>query len=400
LLQRQGTAVNVVALAGHGKIRSAVMGFDARPATVDEVKAMSRLLEASLDEGAGGFSTGLIYEPGRHALPEEVEALVAVAGAHDGIYATHMRSEADQLLEAMDECIGAARKSGTALQISHLKTSGPQNWHKAEAAIRKIEDARQAGMRVYADRYPYTASGTTLTVVLPGWAREGGTVALAKRLADSAIRARMLREVQELRDEEYWSTVAIGATFHEETHLLRGRTLRAVGELWGCSPAEALLRVLELDEARTYAFYFSMCEENLHRFLEQPWLMICSDASCGAPTGPLSKGHPHPRSYGSHARALAMGRAGKPLALPEMVRRMTSLPAEAFGLKGRGRVAVGQCADIAVFDAERVCDRATYAQPHQLAEGMHHVIVNGVAVLEGGFITGRLPGHFLKPELG
>jgi N-acyl-D-amino-acid deacylase len=369
-----------------------------RHATGAEVAAMARLLEQALDEGAAGLSTGLIYEPSKHASSSEVEALARVAARKGGIHATHLRSEGAGLLAAIDEAVTVSRNTGVALQIAHIKTSGQANWPLAEAAIARVEAARREGLQVHADRYPYLASGTELDVLLPDWAGQDGRDVVLARLRDAGTRRRIVADMERARPAEYWSTVMVGGTWCEATHPCRGQRLDAAARRLGLSPAEAVVWIVEHDELRTGGFFFGMCEVNLRLFLSQPWVMIGSDASIRAPTGPLSQDHPHPRAYGAHARALAMAREGGPLSLAETVRRMTALPAAGFGLAGRGTLAVGQFADLAVFDAARVVDRATYGEPHQLAEGMRHVFVNGAAVLLDGHATGRLPGRCLGPR--
>ncbi len=397
LLERQGSAVNVVALAGHRNLRLTVMGTAPRPARPDEIQAMERLLDQALDEGAGGFSTGLIYEPSKHARPDEIEALARRVARHGGVYATHMRSEKARLLEALDEAIGVARSTGVRLQISHLKTAGKASWHLAPAAAERIEAARHAGCAVHADRYPYLASCTALDILLPGWAGQNGGEAVLARLRDPATRRRIAEEIAATQPPGFDSEVRIGATWCAQTHPFRGRFLDEAAAELRLSPAEALLWIVERDALRTEAFFFSMCAENLRFFLSQPWVMAGSDASLRSPQGPLSHDHPHPRAYGSHARLLALARGEGPLSLAETVRRMTSLPAQAFGLSGYGSIAPGAVADLAVFDAATVCDRSTYAEPHRFAEGVRHVFVAGMPVLLDGRDTPHRPGRWLVP---
>lgn len=398
LLERQGVGMNVLALAGHRNLRMAVMGSAPRPATPSEIDAMARALEEAMDEGMAGFSTGLVYEPSRHARTEEVEALARVAARRGGLHATHLRNEGPRLLEAIDEALDISRRTGVALQIAHLKTAGRANWPLATAATARIDAARNEGLRVHADRYPYLASGTELDVLLPDWSGQDGREAVLARLRDPATRRKVVEDLQREHPPEYWPTVRVGGTWCGETRPFRGQRLDSAAAALGLSPAEALVWIVERDGLRTGGFFFGMCEENLRHFLAQPWLMVGSDASIRAPDGPLSQDHPHPRAYGAHARLLAMAREGGPLTLAETVRRMTSLAADGFGLRDRGRLAVGQCADVAVFDAARVRDVSTYAEPHRLAEGVRHVVVNGVPALCDGQATGRLAGRWLDRD--
>lgn len=397
LLERRGLGVNVVALAGHRNLRMAVMGFAPRPAQPDEIRAMARLLEQALDEGAGGLSTGLIYEPSKQARSCEIEALARCVARRGGIYATHLRSERARLLDALDEAIGVARNTGVKLQVAHLKTAGSANWHLAAAAVERIETARREGIPVHADRYPYLASCTDLDILLPDWAGQDGREAVLARLRDPATRLRIVADITAAQPPRFGADIRIGATWCAETHPFRGRRLDEAATALGLSPVETLLWIIERDGLRTGAFFFSLCEENLRLFLSQPWVMAGSDASLRSTEGPLSHDHPHPRAYGSHACLLARARDEGPLSLPETVRRMTSLPAQAFGLAGYGIVTPGAAADLAVFDAATVRDRATYSEPHRFAEGVRHVFVAGTAVLLDGIETQRLPGRWLVP---
>jgi len=456
LLEQARPAPNVMLLIGHGKLRAWVMGYQARPATADERRAMTRLLEQSMDEGGRGFSTGLIYPPGLFAAPEELTDLARVAARRDGIYTTHMRSEGPQLLEAIEETLAIARQTGVRLEISHLKTSGRNNWGKAEAALDLIRRARAAGVDVAADRYPYTAGNTDLDVILPDWAQEGGRDAVLRRLRDHDEHARLWQEMTASRPADDWQGVVIGSTAEMA---FRGRSLPEVAQALGVDPVEAALRLMEGDELKTSAFFFGMSEDNMWKILAEPYVMLGSDASLRSLQGPLSQDFPHPRAYGAfpkflraaldgeaprgpavagrgsllrrsnasgcegwifaepcearnailscHSSAGAtedhpcdkpqdfLAKKGKTIALPEAIRKMTSLPADHFRLAGRGRVAVGNYADLVIFDPNTVADRATYAVPHALAHGIEGVIVNGVPTLDRNGLTGRRAGRIL-----
>jgi len=398
LLEKRGFGPNLVALAGHRNLRIVVMGVESRPATAAEIGQMAELLAQSFAEGASGFSTGLIYEPSKNASPAEVEALARVTQEHGGVYTTHIRNESVHLLESIDEALEIARKTGVALQISHLKTAGPANWHLVRAAVEKIETARAEGLRVYADRYPYTASGTGLSIILPVWAKKDGHQAILARLRDPATRARIIAEMGEINIKER-GEIVIAATWSEQTHPFRGQSLDSAAARLGMSPAEACLWILEQDKLLTSAFYFSMSEDNMRYIYSQPWVMLGSDGSIRNTSGPLSQDHPHPRAYGATARLLAMSREEGGLSLAETVRRMSSLPAEAFGIAERGWLKTGYFADVVVFNAATVRDRATFAEPHQLAEGVEHVFVNGRALLQDGRLTGELPGKWLQSKV-
>ena len=391
-------AVNTVQFIGHNTLRAGVMGYEPRAATADEVREMCRRLDQALDEGGWGLTTGLLYQPGKYAADGEVSALVRAAAARGGIYATHMRSEGDRLLESIDDVLGLARATGIQVQISHLKTSGKANWGKLEAALALVNDARAQGVNAHSDRYPYTAAGTDLDVVLPDWAAAGGRDAVLKNLRDPAARKRVEDGLDgEGRD---WSGVMIGGAWSDEVRAFSGRTVSEAAAELGLTPGQTVCRVIELDETRTGAFFFGMCEENLHRIYEQPWVMPGSDASVRAPWGPLGKDHPHPRAYGTMPRFLRLltGRVenfGRICGLEEAVRRMTALPAHTFGIRNRGVLAAGAFADVVVFAENQFLDTATYAQPHRFAAGVRQTIVNGAVSFESGRFTGERRGRFL-----
>ncbi len=398
LFDRVCPAVNTVQFIGHNTLRAGVMGYEPRAATPQEVREMCRRLEQALDEGGWGLTTGLLYQPGKYATEEEVLALVRVAAAKGRLYATHMRSEGDRLLESVEDVLRLARATGIQVQISHLKTSGKANWPKIETLLETLNRAREEGFNVHADRYPYTAAGTDLDVVLPDWASAGGRDAILKNLRDPATRKRIGDELD--GGERDWSTVMIGGGWSAEVCAFGGQTVAAAAAALRLSPGETVCRFIDLDETRTGAFFFGMCEENLRRIYEQPWLMAGSDASVRAPWGPLGKDHPHPRAYGTMPRFLRMltGRVegvAKICGLEEAVRRMTGLPAQTFGITDRGVLTVGAFADIVVFDEGKFCDVATYARPHQFAAGVRQTIVNGAVSFHKGRFTGQRRGRFL-----
>lgn len=391
LLEQVKPTVNVVALVGHNVLRASVMGYVGRAATADEVAAMGRLLEESLEDGGRGLSTGLIYPPGMYAAREEILALAAVVERHGGIYTSHMRSESSRLVEALEETIGVGRETGVRVQVSHLKTSGAANWHRLDAALETIERARGAGIRVAADRYPYLASCTELDVIFPDWATEGGREAELARLRDPATRARLRAELVADRTERSWDSITVGSTGEAR---FRGRPLVEVAAALGLEPVDAALQLIETDTLTTSAFFQGMSEENLWRILAQPWVMVGSDASLRAPWGPLSRDYPHPRAYGTFPRLLRAAVDGRTVSLPEMIRKMTALPAAQFGIADRGELRSGAFADITVFDPQGVRDESTYSDPHRLAEGITQVVVNGQLVLSDHRLTGARPGRW------
>ena len=403
-LEKARPAINTIQFVGHNTLRSSVIGYAAKRATPETLAEMSRLLEAALDEGGWGLTTGLIYQPGKYSDSAEVTALAKVAAARGGMYATHMRSEGDAIIEAIDEVLDLVKATGIRAEISHLKTSGRRNWHKIDAVLGKIQGAVDAGLLLGSDRYPYCAAGTDLDVVFPDWAGEGGIVAERERLADPEVRARIVAELN--ASPRDWSEVMIGGTWSPETACCSGKT---VAEILGNrelgignweSAGELICEILEKDECRTGAFFFGMSEDNLDRILAMPWIVPGSDASLRAPWGPLGKDHPHPRAYGTMPefyRRLT-GRSGRPAicSREEAIARMTSVPAKRFGIRGRGVLEKGAFADIAVWREDAFASAATYVKPHAFASGMEAVVVNGVLSFAKGEFTGSRAGRFLS----
>ena len=387
-------ALNTIQFIGHNTLRASVVGYAGRRATADELARMQRLLEQSLDEGGWGLTTGLIYQPGKYSTPEEVVALASVAARHGAFYATHMRSEGDRILEAIDEVLALVEKTGIRAEISHLKTSGRRNWHKIDAVLEKIETAMAQGRLLGSDRYPYCAAGTDLDVLLSDWAQEGAAPAECRRLADPALRAKIVAELNAL--DRDWSTVMIGGTWSDETKPFSGKL---VSEILGgnrlLSPGELICSILEHDGCKTGGFFFGMSEANLDKILAKPWIVPGSDASLRAPWGPLAADHPHPRAYTTmpefYRRVRALG-----VSREETVARMTSVPARRFEIPNRGVLARGAFADVVVWDESSFAGRATYKDPHQFSTGMKFVMVNGAFAYADGAFTDVRPGRFLE----
>ena len=398
VLEAAKPAINTIQFIGHNTLRSSVVGYAGRAATPDELKEMQRLLAESLDAGGWGLTTGLIYQPGKYSTPEEVVALAKVAAERGGFYATHMRSEGDRILEAIDEVIDLVRATGIRAEVSHLKTSGKRNWHKIDAVLEKIENAIGEGLLLGSDRYPFCAAGTDLDIVLPDWAQEGAAPAEMARLADPATRAKIVAEIN--ASDRDWSTVMIGGTWHEETKPLSGKTvaeclLLQKNNTQAISPGELICRILELDGCKTGAFFFGMSEENLDKILSRPWIVPGSDASLRAPWGPLGADHPHPRAYGTmpefYRRVRALG-----VSREEAIARMTSVPARRFGIAHRGVIEKGAFADLAIWKEDEFASKATYVEPHQFSAGMKTVIVNGAVSYTEGKFSGNRAGRFLE----
>lgn len=392
---RQGLLCNIVPLIGHGNIRGAVIGYDNRHPTADEFAQMRALLEQELGAGGWGMSSGLIYPPGRYASCEELIELCRTAARYHRLYTTHLRSEGDRLLEAVTEAIAIGKQAGIPVQISHLKTLGKQNWHKLPEVFSLIEKAREEGLRLTADRYPYTAASTDLDAVLPAWVCEGGNAAELARLKKPGVRAQLVCELRQT-ERGFAEEILIARVASEKNKALEGRLLSDIAERRKQSPVDTLLDLLIEEELRVDAIFFSMSEDNLREILKKDYVMIGSDASVWDATGPLSSGKPHPRGFGTFPRVLGKYvRDEQILELEEAVRKMTGLPAETFGIADRGVIRKGCKADLVLFNLAEIKDTATYEQPHQFPSGIVRVMVNGQWVVKDSNLTGTLPGKLL-----
>jgi len=396
-----GLALNVAQLIGHGTLRLAVMGFARRDPSAKELARMRSLMEAAMADGACGLSTGLIYAPGSYsATPEIIE--IARGAARGGFYASHIRGEGATLLNSVAEAIRVGEEGGLPVQVSHIKAAGRPHWGRVKDALALIDAARARGLDVTADVYPYTASSTTIRTLLPDSALEGGIEAMLGRLRDPAERAR-------IRDEmAHGAVLARGVGWHDimiayapTRPEIQGLRLDEIGGRRGKDPVECVFDIIEAEKGKGYVILFQLDEADLRRALVHPHVMIGSDGSSLATTGPLSEGKPHPRSYGTFPRVL--GRYARDeglLTLPAAVHKMTGMPAARLGLTDRGVIQRGAKADVVAFSPERVADLATYEDPHRYPAGIEHVIVNGRAVVRGGEHTGSLPGRVLRPAAG
>jgi N-acyl-D-amino-acid deacylase len=351
-----------------------------------------------------GLSSALIYAPAFFADTEELVALARAAAAHDGLYVSHIRSEGNGLLEALDELLEVARRAEVRSELYHLKVAGASNWHKLDAVVERIERARADGLGVTADMYPYTAGATGLNGAMPPWVQEGGFEAWRTRLSDPDVRARVEREMT--TETDAWENMfrlagpenMLLLAFREERlRPLTGKTLAAVAAERGTTPARTAMDLVAEDGSRVTTAYFTMSEENVRRELALPWVSFCSDSPAPAADGIFLQWSTHPRAYGAFARVL--GRYVRDLAivpLEEAVRRLSSLPAENLRLRDRGALEPGYFADVVVFDPDRIEDHATYEEPHRYATGVAHVAVNGTLVLRDGEHTGALPGRVVR----
>lgn len=402
-LERTGAAINLGTFVTVGSVRRYVMGDANRPATADEMTQMKALVAEAMQQGAMGLSTGLIYAPASYASTDEVVELARVAAAYGGGYATHMRSEGARLIQAIEEAVTIGERAGTWVQIHHLKASGKANWGKMVQAVATIEAARARGIDVTADQYPYRASGTGLDNIIPNWAHAGGTDSLVARLSNPTMRDSLRREIMgpdnrvELIGESSGGPdgVMLASFGVDSLRQYTGLSLAEAARRRGQEPINALFDMLVADNASTAAIYFSMSEDDIEYAMKQPWVSVGMDA--GARDTVPTSSRPHPRAFGSFPRILCRYvRERNVITLPDAIRKFTSLPASRVGLSERGVLKAGMFADITIFDANTICDRATFEMPYQTPVGISHVIVNGVPVLRNGVVTGAKPGRALR----
>lgn len=396
-LGRIGISINVVPLVGQGMVRAGVVGFGAEPADETQMARMQDEVIRAMEEGAIGVSTGLIYPPGSFASTEELIAFTRPAGDRDGYYFTHIRGEGKTLLEAVAEAIRIGRETGAAVQISHFKASGRENWKKSAPALALIREARAEGLDVTADVYPYLASSTNLSALLPEWSHQGGKPALLARLVDGEARQRMAAEIKLARPSRslLWGAVLIDSSSRNRAY--QGRPVDELAAEAGKSPEEWVLDVLVETEGNIDMIHFGMSEENRKTELRHPAMMIGTDGYGLPIDGPLTKGHPHPRSFGAFPRILGRHvREQGVITLEEAIWKMSGLPAQKLRWTDRGLIREGYQADLVILNPDTVIDRATYQAPRQYPAGIHHVIVNGRLVIHDGVHTQALPGRVLS----
>lgn len=395
-MAKDGVSVNVASLVGHNTVRKQVMGLSRRAATPEEQQRMEALVDQAMSEGAVGLSTGLIYLPGLYSDTPEVVGLARAAARHHGVYASHIRDEGSKVVEAINEALDIGRQVGLPVQISHFKVGAPANWGRSRETLALVEKARADGLDVTIDQYPYTASSTQLSVVLPDWAVEGGQSAISKRLADPADRARIAADILKSakRNQRPDFSYAVVAR-HAPEPALNGRNISQINLQRG-RPAtmeaeiQTLLDIVQAGGAQMT--FHGMSEEDVRRIMAWPFAMVGADGSVQS-----GSGMPHPRSYGTNARVLGKYvREEQVMRLEEAVRRMTSLAAQRFQLPDRGLLRPGYAADIVIFNDKTVRDLATFENPHQLSEGFDAVVVNGVVTVEGGRHSGAKAGVALR----
>jgi len=398
VLDANPAAVNFGTFVGHGSIRAYVMGEDDRSPSDDELQEMRDQVALAMQQGAFGLSSGLIYPPGRFASTDEVIELAKVAGQYGGIYISHMRQEGLEVLDSVAEPIRIGEEGGLPTQITHHKVVGAPMWGRSLDTLALVDDARARGVDVSIDQYPYTASSSTLSIMFPGWSLDGGREALIARLQDGEQRAQIkediVHNIEVDRGGNDPANVVLADCAHDST--LNGLNLSEILRQQGRdasheNAAELLMELVEGSNCR--AVFHAMSEEDVRRIMQHPVTMTASDGGIEAPT----ERKPHPRYYGAFARVLGRYvREENLLPLHTAIHKMTRLPAERMGLTDRGRIEVDAVADIAVFDSQTVIDKATFEDPHQYAEGMHHVFLSGEAVLLNGEMTGARPGRVLR----
>ena len=404
-LQSRGVSCNVASFLGATTVREYVIGLEDKQPTPQQIEQMQDLVRKEMEAGALGIGTSLIYPPAFYAKTEELIALCKVAAKYRGKYISHMRSEGNQLLPALEELIRISRDAGIPAEVYHIKAAGQKNWPKEDELLGRIEAAQKKGLKITADMYTYPASGTGLDACLPPWTEDGGFPALLQRLRDPATREKIAAQVRV--DSDDWENTYASAGSPENILLvgfkseklkpLTGKTLSEVAKMRGRDPVETIMDLIAEDESRIDAIYFEMSEENLRKEIAKPWISFCSDEASQAPEGVFLKNNPHPRAYGSFARVLGKyARDEKLISLGEAVRRLSALPAINLGLDHRGFIKEGMFGDIVVFDPATIADRATFARPHQYAVGVRDVFVNGVQVLKNGEHTGAKPGRALS----
>jgi len=404
-LENQGIGINLASYVGATQVRRMVLGDDDKQPTPEQLEQMKELVRQAMRDGTVGVSTALEYAPAPYAKTEELIALASEASKFGGIYATHMRNESDSVLAAIDEALRIGWEAHIPVEIWHIKVAGKENWGRMPEVVAKINAARAEGVDVSANTYAYTAWFNTLSAFIPPWAHDGGDTKLVERLKDPALRARIRKELmapskdwdnewQEIPGPE---SVLIGVVQNPELLPLEGKTLAEIATTWNRDPMDALFDLLIADKAFTDVAVFGMSEPDVALALQQPWVSIDNDSSGTSPEGILGQEHPHPRAYGTFPRILRKYvREEKKLTLEDAIRKFSALPAQGMRLTDRGVLKAGMWADVVVFDPATVRDLATFENPNQFSQGMEYVLVNGVAVMEGGKMTGARPGKVLR----
>lgn len=404
-LVKRGVSCNIASFIGATTVRIHEIGYEDRPPTPEELNRMKQLVRQAMEEGAIGLASSLIYAPAFYARTDELIELAKVAAGYDGLYISHLRSEGDKFLEALDEMITISKVAGIRSEIYHLKAAGQKNWHKMDLAIAKIDSAQAAGLQITADMYTYTAAATGLNACMPPWVQEYGDEAWARRLKDPVIRSRLVEEIGEPGDnwENFYNlagspdNILLVGFASDSLKKYIGMTLTQIAASRKTHPIETIMDLVALNHHDVSAVYFLMSEENVKKQIRLPYVSFGSDAESQSPEGVFLKSNLHPRAYGNFARLLGKYvRDEKVITLEEAIRRLTSLPAENLRLDRRGQLSPGFYADVVVFDPARIADHATFANPQQFSTGMVDVFVNGKQVLKDGEHTGAKPGRAVE----
>jgi len=404
-LEKKGISPNIASFVGTGAVRMYVIGEDNVAPTPSQLDSMKLLIRQAMEEGALGVTNALIYPVDFFAKTDELIALSKEAAKYGGMYTSHMRSEGNKLLEAVEELITISKEAGIPAEIFHLKAGGKNNWSKMDSVIRRVERARREGQAITADMYTYVAGATGMTSAFPPTLQDGGFGKLRERLMDPKIRKEMVKAMN--TDATDWENLYYGAGGAEHVLLLgfkqdslkkfTGKTLAEVAKIRGTSPEETAMDLIVQDSTRVGVAYFLMSEENVRKQVSLPWVSFGSDEGSYTTEGVFLKSNAHPRAYGNFARVLGKySRDEKLMPLQEAIRKLAKLPADNLKLQKRGELKVGYYADIVIFDPSKVKDNATFEKPHQYSEGMIHVFVNGVQVLKDDEHTGAKPGRFVK----
>ena len=395
-LEKSGVSMNIASFLGAATTRILGVGYENRDATDSEMKKMKEIVRKSMEEGAMGIGSSLIYAPGDYASTQELIELSKSASEYGGMYISHLRSEGAKLLEALDELITISREADIPAEIYHLKASREPNWPKLDEVISIVEDARAEGLQITADIYTYNASSTGLTGVIPTWVQEGGHDAWIKRMKDPSVRPRLLNDIREqLAEQPPEGILMVGFNTPEMSKKYLAKTVAEAAKMRDQSPEEAIVDMVIEDNHRIQCIYFSMSEENIRKKIQLPWVSFCSDAGIYSD---ISKSfRTHPRAFGSFIRVLGKySRDENLFPLEEGIRRLTSYPAQNLKLKNRGMLKESFFADVVIFNAEKVNDNATFEEPLQFSEGVDHVLVNGVPVLLDGEHTNKFSGRFVR----
>ncbi len=400
-LDRVGLGLNLASLVAHGALRIAIMGAEDRIPSDKELQGMKDLLADSLEQGAWGLSTGLIYPPGSFAKTEELVDLAKTVARYGALYASHIRGEGTTLMEALDEAIRIGKNSGVRVEVSHLKAMGKDNWGRAKEVLLKLEKARQSGLDIAADQYPYDATSTSLTALVPPWAHAGGVSELLNRLGSPETAARLQAEILgEIDKRGGPSRIVIAEISSINNTGFSGKNVSQIAELWHCTPEKAVTRLLLEEKAAVGAVYFSLSDEDVAAILSNDQVCVGSDGM-GMNAAEDSGKSTHPRSYGTFPRILGFyAREKGCLSMAKAIHKMTGLVASRVGLRNRGLIKPGFIADLVLFDPLTIQDRSTFDHPHQYATGVVYTWVNGCPMVREGIITGNTPGRVLRKKGG